>query len=114
MWDDICESKDDNEPEQPKDDKQLVIWKSKYEKDYALIYASITKEVSRHILSSTTAFKSLKKLKYIYDSHSKLEIIQLLMNLFNLELQDNDPMKLASEIKALFHDIEENGVKVDL
>ena len=36
------------------------------------------------------------------------------MNLFNLEVQDNDPMKLASEIKALFHDIEAIGVKVDL
>ena len=33
-----------------------------------------------------------------------MEIIQLLMKLFNMELQDNDPMKLASEIKALFHD----------
>ena len=36
------------------------------------------------------------------------------MNLFNLEVQDNDPMKLASEIKELFHDIEATGVKVDL
>ena len=36
------------------------------------------------------------------------------MKLFNLELQDNDPMKLASKIKALFHDIEATGVKVDL
>ena len=39
---------------------------------------------------------------------------QKLKKLFNLELQDNDPMKLASEIKAHFHDIEETGVKVDL
>lgn len=36
------------------------------------------------------------------------------MKLFNLELKDNDPMKLASEIRALFHDIEATGVKVDL
>ena len=36
------------------------------------------------------------------------------MKLFNLELQDNYPMKLASKIKALFHDIEAIGVKVYL
>jgi hypothetical protein len=36
------------------------------------------------------------------------------MKLFNLELKDNNPMKLASEIKALFHDIDSTGVKVDL
>ena len=36
------------------------------------------------------------------------------MKLFNLELKENDPTKLASEIKAIFHDIEATGVKVDL
>jgi hypothetical protein len=36
------------------------------------------------------------------------------MKLFNLELKDNNLMKLASEIKALFHDIDSTGVKVDL
>jgi hypothetical protein len=36
------------------------------------------------------------------------------MKLFNLELKDNNPMKLASEIRALFHDIDSTGVKVDL
>jgi hypothetical protein len=36
------------------------------------------------------------------------------MKLFNLELKDNNPMKLASEIKALFHDIDSTGVKFDL
>ena len=56
----------------------------------------------------------LTKLKSLCDSHSKLEIIQLLVKLFNLELKDNDPMKSASEIKAIFHDIESTGVKVDL
>ena len=35
------------------------------------------------------------------------------MKLFNLELKDNDPMKLASEIRAIFHDIDATGVKVD-
>ena len=50
----------------------------------------------------------------MYDSHSEVEIIQLLMNLFNLELKDNDPMKLASEIRVIFHDIDATGVKVDI
>jgi hypothetical protein len=36
------------------------------------------------------------------------------MKLFNLEMKDNDPMKLAFEIIALYHDIEATGVKVDL
>ena len=49
------------------------------------------------------------KLRDLYDSHSELEIIQLLMKLFNLELKDNDPMKLA-----IFYDIDATGVKVDI
>ena len=120
LWEEVCEGKvdkegkDDNDPEMPTDDKQLAIWKSKDKKAYALISASITEEVSRHILSSTTTFSALKKLKSLYDSHSELEIIQLLVKLFNLELKDNDPMKLASEIKSIFHDIESNNAKVDL
>ena len=36
------------------------------------------------------------------------------MKLFNLELKDNDPMKLASEIRAIFHDIDATSVKVDI
>jgi hypothetical protein len=114
LWEEICEGKDDNELEQPIDAKQLAIWKSKDKKAHALIFASVTEEVSRHILSNTTTFKALQKLKDLYDSHSELEIIQLLMKLFNLELKDNNPMKLASEIKALFYDIDSTGVKVDL
>jgi hypothetical protein len=43
-----------------------------------------------------------------------LKLFKLLMKLFNLEMKDNDPMKLASEIRALYHDIEATGVKVDL
>ena len=35
------------------------------------------------------------------------------MKLFNLELKYIDPMKLASEIKAIFHDIEFARAKVD-
>ena len=54
------------------------------------------------------------KLRDLYDSHSQLEIIQLLMKLFNLELKYNDPMKLAFQIRATFHDIDATGVKVDI
>ena len=79
----------------------------------ALIIASVSEEVSRHLFSSKSDWEELNKLKDLYDSHSELEIIQLLMNLFNLELKDNDPMKLASEIRAIFHDIDATGVKVD-
>ena len=63
LWEEVCEGKDDNDPEMPTDDKQLAIWKTKDKKAYALIFASITEEVSRHILSGTTAFLPLKKLK---------------------------------------------------
>ena len=114
LWEEVCEGKENKDPEQPTDDKQLAIWKSKDKKAYALIFASVTEEVSRHILSNTTTFIALKKLKYFYDSHLELGIIQLLMKLFNLELKENDPMKLASEIKAIFHDIESTDIKVDL
>ena len=34
------------------------------------------------------------------------------MKLSNLELKDNDPMKLASEIRAIFHHIDATSVKV--
>ena len=36
------------------------------------------------------------------------------MKLFNLELKDNDPMKLASKIRVIFHDIDATGVKVGI
>ena len=36
------------------------------------------------------------------------------MKLFNLELKDNDPMKLAYEIRSIFHDIDATGVKVGI
>ena len=68
----------------------------------------------RHLVSSKSDWEALKKLKDFYDSHSELEIIQLLMKLFNLELKDNDPMKLSYEIRAIFHDIDATSVKVDI
>ena len=70
LWEQFCEGKDDKDPEEPTYDKQLAIWKSKDKNVYALNSASVTKEVSRHILSSTTTFIALKKLNDLYDSHS--------------------------------------------
>ena len=36
------------------------------------------------------------------------------MKLFNLELKNDDPMALASEIKAIMHDINAIGMKINL
>jgi hypothetical protein len=36
------------------------------------------------------------------------------VKLFNLELKNDDPMALASEIKAIMHDIDAIGVKIDI
>jgi len=60
MWDDICErkdeSKDDSEREEPKNDKDLVIWNSKDNKAYALIVVSVDEDVSKHIISRKMLF----------------------------------------------------------
>jgi hypothetical protein len=66
----------------------------------------VSEEVSHHIISIKDSYGALNKLKDLYDSHSKLELIQLLVKLFNLELKNDDPMALASEIKAIMHDID--------
>lgn len=39
---------------------------------YALIIAYVSEEVSRHIVSMKNSYVPLKKLKYLYDSHSEL------------------------------------------
>ena len=75
-----------------------------------MIIASVSEEVSRHLVSRKSAWEALKKLNDLYDSHSKLELIQLLMKLFNLELKDNNPRKLDYEIRAIFHDIDATSV----
>jgi len=36
------------------------------------------------------------------------------LKLFNLELKDNDPIALASKIKAIMHNIDVIGVKRDI
>ena len=61
LWEEVCEGKDDKDPEQPTYEKQLAIWKSKDKNAYALISASVTEEVSRHILYSIYNVKEIKR-----------------------------------------------------
>jgi len=114
LWDGIYGGKEGNSPDQPDDEKHLAIWKSKDKKAYALISTSVSEEVSRYIAQNKTTYDAITKLKELYDSHSELEIIQLLLKLFNLEMKDNDPLNLAFQIKAINHEIESTVVKVDL
>ena len=50
----------------------------------------------------------------IYMTHYELELIQLMLNLFNLELKNDDPMALASEITTMMDEIEATRVNIDL
>jgi hypothetical protein len=38
----------------------------------------------------------------------------LKLNLFNLELKDNDPIDLSSKIKSIMHDIDVASVKIEI
>lgn len=104
----------DTKPVQPTDAKELVVWKKKNCKAYALIAASINEEVNRHISSIDDAWSALKKLRELYDSHSELELTQLQLKLFNLTLKGNDPMMLFSKIRAIMHDIKATGATIDI
>eukprot|EP00253_Pinus_taeda_P013981 PITA_13981 len=114
FWKGVCVGEGDNDPVQPTSDKELVIWENKNNKAYALIVASVNEEVSRHISSYSTAFEALQKLKELYDSHSALEVVQLIIKLFTLELQNNDRLALASEVKSIMHDIKSTKVELDI
>eukprot|EP00253_Pinus_taeda_P005519 PITA_05519 len=114
LWKGVCVREGDSDPEKPTLDKELAIWENKNNKAYELIVASVNKEVSRHISSYSTAFEALQKLKELYDSHSALEVVQLMIKLFTLELQNNDPLALAYEIKSIMHDIKSTKVELDI
>eukprot|EP00253_Pinus_taeda_P028857 PITA_28857 len=100
LWKGVCVGDRDKEPEQPTSEKEFAIWENKNRKAYALIAASINEEVSFHILPFSNDFEALQKLKELYDSHSALEVAQLIIRLFSLELQNDDPLALASEKTA--------------
>jgi hypothetical protein len=134
LWNGICEATTANEeevestatedeseekskssrPTIPRSNKEHAIWKDKDQKAYVVISATVSEEVSHHIASINDSYSTLKRLNDLYDTHSELELIQLMVKLFNLELKNDDPMALASEIKAIMHDIDATGVKIDL
>ena len=64
-----------------------------------MIIATGSEEVSQHIFPTKSCFEALKTLKYLYVSHSEMEVIKLMLKLFNLEVKDNDYIPVASEIK---------------
>jgi len=47
-------------------------------------------------------------------THSTLEIGQLMIKLFSLELQNDDPLALALELKSIMHDIKVTNVELDI
>ena len=110
LWKGVCVGDGDKEPKQPTSDKEFAIWENKNSKAYALIATSVNEEVSCYILPFSNAFEALQKLKELYDSHSALEVVQLMIKLFSLELQNDDPLALASEVKSIMHDIKVTNV----
>jgi len=114
LWKGVCVGDKDKEPEQRTLDKEFSIWENKNSKAYALIAASINEEEICHISPFSKVFEALQKLKEIYDSHFGLEVIQLMIKLFTLELQNDDPLALASEVKSIMHDIKVTNVELDI
>ena len=110
----MCVGDGDKELEQPTSEKEFTIWENKNNKAYALIATSGYEEVCHHISPFSNAFKALQKMKELYDSHSALEVIQLMIKLFTLELQNDDPPALALEIKSIMHDIKVTNVELDI
>jgi len=112
FWDDIREGKVDGRSTIPAIDKELSIWNNKGKKTYFVIAMTISEYLSRHIISIKDSYGALKKLKDLYDSHSEiLELIQFLVKLFNIELKNDVPMALASDIKATMYGIDATRVK---
>eukprot|EP00253_Pinus_taeda_P022521 PITA_22521 len=114
LWKGVCVGDRDKEPEQPTSNKEFAIWENKNNKAYVLIATSVNEEVSHHISPFSNAFKALQRLKELYDSHSTLEVVQLMIKLFSLELQNDDPLALASEVKSIMHDIKVTNVELDI
>jgi hypothetical protein len=70
--------------------------------------------VNHHLFSINDSHSYLDILKNLYETHSKPELIQLMVNLFNLELKNDDPMYLTFEIKDIMNKIDSIGMKTDL
>ena len=79
-----------------------------------MVSVSVNEEVSHHISPFSNALEALQKMKELYDSHSALEVVQLMIKLFSLELQNYDTLALASEVKSIMHDIKVTNVELDI
>ena len=53
-------------------------------------------------------------MKELYDSHSELEVVQLMIKLFSLELKNDDFLALASGVRSIMHDTKTIDVQLDI
>lgn len=110
----VCVGEEDNEPTKPTSYKEISIWEKKSSKAYALIATSVNEKVSFHISPFLNAFEALQNLKEMYDSHFELEVVNLLIKLFSLELKNDDSLALASKFRSIMNDIKTIGVQIDI
>ena len=87
LWKGVCIGDLDKELEQPTSHNEFTICENKNIKAYALIAKYVSEELSYHISPFSTSLEVLQKIKELYDSHSALEVIQLMIKLFTLESQ---------------------------
>ena len=107
----MCVGEGDNEPAKLALDIEISIWENKNNKAYAFIATSVNEDAIRHISPFSNAFEALQKLKELYDSHSELEVVQLMIKLFSYELKNHDPLALVSELRSIMNDIKTIGVQ---
>ena len=50
----------------------------------------------------------------MYNSHYELEVVQLMITSFNLELKNDYPLAFTSEVRSIMHDIKSTGVDIDI
>ena len=72
LWDVICEGTTietiagktiTRDPEPPESEKEKAIWRTKDKKALAIITATVSEEVSQHILPEKPCFESTKNIK---------------------------------------------------
>ena len=44
----------------------------------------------------------------------EFEVVQLMIKLFSLELQNDDPLAIASKVRSIMHDIKDTNVELDI
>ena len=70
--------------------------------------------MSHHISPFSNAFEALQKLKELCDSHFELEVVQLMIKSFSIELKNGDPLALASKVRYIMHDIKATDVQLEI